>query len=183
MSQYLTFFTLCIFLNSHRSYPSLLASCKNWQVDILSPLGHETFRIPYTHQSVIRKKNLPLSSWISQPAFSGWLSGTRSARLHITPSVKRSDWYLELTREDYSVLHLGSGELCSKQKKLGYLNEANTHLCSRCANLRRNLKHGFTSHYLQNNFHFWGQLDWSQSRLQLTWTLKSRRKNSDMWRT
>lgn len=112
----------------------------------------------------LRKKNLPLNSSVSQPAFSVWLNVTRSARLHIAPSVKRSDWNLEFTREEYSVLHLGSEELGSKQKKLGYLSEVNTHLCScyTTANMRRNLKHGFTSHYLPNSFHLWGQLDWSQ---------------------
>lgn len=124
-----------------------------------------------------RKKNLPWSSWVSQAAFSSWLTGKISAWMHIAPSVKRSDWYLELTREDYSVLHLGSEELCSKQKKLGYLNEANTHLCScyTTTNLR-NLNNGFTRHNLQNTFHFLGQLDWSQGRLQPTWTLENRRK-------
>lgn len=143
----------------------------------MSSLGHETFRILCTPQSITKEKNLPLSSWVSQPAFSAWLNGKISARLHTAPSVKKPDWYLELTREDYSVLHLGSEELCSKQKKLGYLNEVNTHSCScyTTANLR-NWNNDFTSHYLQNSFHFWGQLDWSQGRLQLTRTLKNRRK-------
>lgn len=140
----------------------------------MSPLGHEIFRIPWTHQSITKEKNLSL---LSLPTSIFWLlNGTRPARLHIAPSVKRPDWYLELSREDYSVLHLKSGKLCSKQIRL--FNEVNTHWCSSytTANLRRDLKHGFTSHYLQNSFHFWGQLDWSQRRLQLMWTLKNRRK-------
>lgn len=81
----------------------------------------------------------------------------------------------------YSVLHLESEELCSYQIRLFY--EVNTHLCPcyTTANLRRNLK--FTSHYLQNSFDFWGQLDWSQGRLQLMWTLKNGRKKTDLERT